>query len=67
MIELRIRLSEGTAAYTESVTVTADRFQRPDPVPSQQILGSAEVHNLRGVVPSAGVLIEFWREQAVMI
>jgi hypothetical protein len=50
VIELRIPLSEGTAAYTESVTVTADRFQRPDPVPSQQILGSAELQNLRGVL-----------------
>ena len=50
VIELRIPLSEGTAAYTESVTVTADRFQRPDPVPTQQILGSAELQNLRGVL-----------------
>ena len=37
VIELRIPLSEGTAAYTEPVTVTADRFQRPEPVLSQQI------------------------------
>ena len=48
--ELRIPLSEGAAAYSESVTVTADRFHRPDPVPSQQILGSAELQNLRGVL-----------------
>lgn len=48
--ELRIPLSEGAAAYSESVTVTADRFQRPDPVPAQQILGSAELQNLRGVL-----------------
>ena len=41
VLELRIPLSEGTAAYTESVTVTADRFQRPELVPAQQILGSA--------------------------
>ena len=50
VLELRIPLSEGTAAYTESVTVTADRFQRPEPVPAQQILGSAELQNLRGVL-----------------
>ncbi len=50
VIELRIPLSEGAAAYTESVTVTADRFQRPDLVPAQQILGSAELQNLRGVL-----------------
>ena len=48
--ELRIPLSEGAAAYSESVTVTADRFQRPDLVPAQQILGSAELQNLRGVL-----------------
>jgi TonB dependent receptor/Carboxypeptidase regulatory-like domain len=50
VLELRIPLSEGTAAYTESVTVTADRFQRPELVPAQQILGSAELQSLRGVL-----------------
>jgi hypothetical protein len=48
--ELRIPLSEGAAAYSESVTVTADRFQQPDLVPAQQILASAELQNLRGVL-----------------
>ena len=49
-LDLRIPLSEGSATYTESVTVTADRFQRPEPVASQQVLGSAELMNLRGVL-----------------
>ena len=49
-LDLKIPLSEGAAAYTESVTVTADRFQRPEPVPAQQVLGSAELQNLRGVL-----------------
>jgi hypothetical protein len=49
-VDLTIPLSEGTAAYTETVTVSADRFDRPEPVPSQQTLGSAELQNLRGVL-----------------
>ena len=49
-VDLTIPLSEGTAAYTETVTVSADRFERPEPVPSQQTLGSAEIQNLRGVL-----------------
>ena len=49
-LDLRIPVSEGAATYTESVTVTADRFQRPEPVASQQVLGSAELMNLRGVL-----------------
>jgi hypothetical protein len=49
-VDLTIPLSEGTAAYTETVTVSADRFERPEPVPSQQALGSAELQNLRGVL-----------------
>ena len=49
--ELRIPLSEGTATYTETVTVSADRFRRPDfGVPAQQSLGSADLQNLRGVL-----------------
>ena len=49
---LVIRLSEGTTAYSESVTVTgADTFRSPaDPVPTASILGSAELLNLRGVL-----------------
>jgi len=49
-LDLTIPLSEGAAAYTETVTVSADRFDRPEPVPSQQTLGSAEIQNLRGVL-----------------
>jgi hypothetical protein len=48
---LTIRLSEGTTAYRETVTVTPDAFRAPiDPVPSASILGSAELLNLRGVL-----------------
>ena len=49
--DLIIRLSEGTTAYSETVTVTPDVFRAPpDPVPSASILGSAELLNLRGVL-----------------
>jgi ferric enterobactin receptor len=48
---LTIRLSEGTTAYNETVTVTPDPFRAPpDPVPSAAILGSADLLNLRGVL-----------------
>jgi hypothetical protein len=48
---LTVRLSEGTTAYSETVTVTPDIFRAPaDPVPSSQVLGSAELLNLRGVL-----------------
>ena len=49
-LDLKIPLSEGAAAYTETVTVTADRFERPEAIPSQQTLGSADLQNLRGVL-----------------
>ncbi len=46
-----VRLSEGTTAYSESVTVRGDTFRSPpDPVPSASVLGSAELLNLRGVL-----------------
>ena len=47
-----IRLTEGTTAYTETVTVTsADVFRAPpEPVPSASVLGSADLQNLRGVL-----------------
>jgi hypothetical protein len=48
--DLTIPLSEGSATYTETVTVAADRFERPEPVASQQTLNSAELQNLRGVL-----------------
>ena len=50
-IDLTIPLSEGTGTYTETVTVAADRFRTADPgVASQQVLGSADIQNLRGVL-----------------
>ncbi|HEX6464872.1 MAG TPA: TonB-dependent receptor [Vicinamibacterales bacterium] len=48
---LTIRLSEGTTAYTETVTVTPDVFRAPpEPVASASVLGNAELQNLRGVL-----------------
>jgi carboxypeptidase family protein/TonB-dependent receptor-like protein len=48
---LVIRLSEGTTAYSETVTVTPDPFRAPrEPVASASVLGSAEMQNLRGVL-----------------
>ncbi len=50
-VDVTIPLSEGTGTYTESVTVAADRFRAPEPgVASQQMLGSADIQNLRGVL-----------------
>ena len=51
VLNLRIPLGEGAATYSETVTVNADRFRRPEPgVPAQQTLGSADLQNLRGVL-----------------
>jgi hypothetical protein len=48
---ITIPLSEGTGTYTEAVTVTADRFRPVEPaVAAQQVLGSADLQNLRGVL-----------------
>ena len=48
---LMVRLSEGTTAYSETVTVTPDVFRAPaDAVPSAQVLGNADLLNLRGVL-----------------
>ena len=50
-LEVTIPLSEGTGTYTEAVTVAADRFRQSEPaVASQQVLGSADIQNLRGVL-----------------
>ena len=50
-LDVTIRLSEGTGTYTEAVTVAADRFRQAEPaVASQQVLGSADIQNLRGVL-----------------
>ena len=49
--DLTIPLSEGTGTYTETVTVAADRFRPAETaVASQQVLGSADIQNLRGVL-----------------
>jgi hypothetical protein len=49
--DLTIPMSEGTGTYSETVTVTADRFRPAEPaVASQQVLGSADIQNLRGVL-----------------
>ena len=50
-LDLTIPLSEGTGTYTETVTVAAERFRSAEPgVASQQVLGSADIQNLRGVL-----------------
>jgi hypothetical protein len=50
-VEVAIPLTEGTGTYTESVTVAADRFRRAEAaVAAQQVLGSADLQNLRGVL-----------------
>jgi len=50
-LHLTIPLSEGTGTYTETVTVAADRFRPAEPaVAAQQVLGSADIQNLRGVL-----------------
>ncbi len=51
VISIDIPLTEGTGTYTETVTVAADRFRAPEPgVGTQQVLGSADIQNLRGVL-----------------
>lgn len=50
-VSVTIPLAEGTGTYTETVTVAADAFQRVQPgVAAQQVLGSADIQNLRGVL-----------------
>ena len=50
-LTLTIPLTEGTGTYTETVTVAVDRFTPAEPgVPGQQLLGSADLQNLRGVL-----------------
>jgi hypothetical protein len=50
-VDLTIALTEGTTTYTESLTVTPDPFRLPaDPVVAGQVLGSADLLNLRGVL-----------------
>jgi hypothetical protein len=50
-VDVTIPLSEGTGTYTETVTVAGDRFRAAEPaVAAQQVLGSADIQNLRGVL-----------------
>ncbi len=50
-VDVTVSLSEGTGTYTETVTVAADRFRPAEPaVAAQQVLGSADIQNLRGVL-----------------
>jgi hypothetical protein len=48
---LTIPVTGGTGTYSETVTVTADAFHRADTAsPAQQVLDSADIQNLRGVL-----------------
>jgi hypothetical protein len=50
-VDVRIELTEGATAYSETVTVTAGPFRTAtDLAPSAQVLGAAELLNLRGVL-----------------
>ena len=50
-LDLTIALTEGTGTYSESVTVTTERFpEQEKAVPSQQTLGSADIQNLRNLL-----------------
>lgn len=50
-IAVVVPLTEGTGTYTERVEVRGDLFRQAEPgVASQQVLGSADLQNLRGLV-----------------
>jgi hypothetical protein len=50
-VDVTIALAGGTSALSETVTVTLDHFRYVDPgAPAQQVLGSADIQNLRGVL-----------------
>ncbi len=50
-LTLAIVLSEGTGTYTETLTVTSERFRtREAAVPAQHVLGSADILNLRNLL-----------------
>ncbi len=50
-VDVTIALAGGTAALSETVTVTSGHFRHVDPgAPAQQVLGSADIQNLRGVL-----------------
>jgi Carboxypeptidase regulatory-like domain/TonB-dependent Receptor Plug Domain len=49
--DVTIPLTRGTGTYTETVTVVADGFHSVDAAtPAQQVLDSADIQNLRGVL-----------------
>jgi hypothetical protein len=50
-VDVTIALAGGTSALAETVTVTSGHFRYVDPgAPAQQVLGSADIQNLRGVL-----------------
>ncbi|HET7219170.1 MAG TPA: carboxypeptidase-like regulatory domain-containing protein, partial [Vicinamibacterales bacterium] len=50
-VDVTFVLAGGTGSHTETVNVSADRFRSADPgAPGQQVLGSADIQNLRGVL-----------------
>lgn len=50
-ISVVVPLTEGTGTYTERVEVTGDLFRQAEAaVAAQQVLGSADLQNLRGLV-----------------
>lgn len=51
IVDVTIPLAEGTGTYTEVVTISAPAISQPEPgVPVQQVLRSAELQDLRGVL-----------------
>ncbi len=51
-VEVTVVLSEGTGTYSESVVVSGTgQFREQEPaVPAQQVLGSADIQNLRSLI-----------------
>ena len=51
VVDLLFPLAGGTGTYSETVTVAPERFRRMEPVvAAQQVLDSADLQNLRGVL-----------------
>jgi len=51
VVDLHLPLAGGTGTYSETVTVAPERFRRAEPVvAAQQVLDSADLQNLRGVL-----------------
>ncbi len=51
LVDVTIGLAGGTGAYSETVTVSGDRFRSADPgAPAQHVLSSGDIQNLRGVL-----------------